>query len=164
MKTCTKCGEVKPLDEFWKDKRAKNGVLGACKKCRYEILKKYRSENKEKMNEWQKKYNSENQEKVKEINKKYYYKNKEKVKERQRKNRSENPEKVKKIKKKYYYKNKEKINELLRKNRSENQEEVLFNDQKRRLKKQIGETPPSELVEIKVLINKTKRLCKTLKN
>ena len=33
-----------------------------------------------------------------------------------------------------------------------------------RLKKQIGETPPPELVEVKLLIIRTKRLCKTLKN
>lgn len=32
------------------------------------------------------------------------------------------------------------------------------------LKKQIGETPPPELVEVKLLIYKTKRLCRTLKS
>ena len=39
-----------------------------------------------------------------------------------------------------------------------------INDVKYHLKKEIGETPPLELVEVKLLTIKTKQLCKTLKN
>jgi hypothetical protein len=46
-KTCTKCGEKKPLSEFSKDKSAKIGVCSDCKDCRNnhqrtETSKKYR--------------------------------------------------------------------------------------------------------------------------
>lgn len=34
MKTCTKCGESKPLDFFWKDKRRPNGRMSACAACK----------------------------------------------------------------------------------------------------------------------------------
>ena len=76
---------------------------------------------------------------------KYYLENLEKEKERSRKSRLENPE----YQKKYRLENPEK----------EKQKQI-----RKYLKKQIGETPPPELVEVKLLINKTKQLCKTLKN
>lgn len=34
MKTCSKCGETKPLDEFVKDNRRKDGHATICKECR----------------------------------------------------------------------------------------------------------------------------------
>jgi hypothetical protein len=33
-KTCSKCGETKPLDEFETDKRLKSGKRAACRLCR----------------------------------------------------------------------------------------------------------------------------------
>lgn len=35
MKTCTKCGDSKPLTEFYKDKRGKDGRYAACRACHY---------------------------------------------------------------------------------------------------------------------------------
>ena len=34
FRTCTVCNEVKPLDAFYKDKRAPKGVTSACRECR----------------------------------------------------------------------------------------------------------------------------------
>ena len=34
MRTCTKCGVTKPLDEFHKSKTGKDGVQSRCKECR----------------------------------------------------------------------------------------------------------------------------------
>lgn len=33
MKTCTKCGEEKPLDEYYKNKKCRGGRLTRCKDC-----------------------------------------------------------------------------------------------------------------------------------
>lgn len=33
MKRCSKCGETKPLDEFWSDPHTKSGVHTHCKPC-----------------------------------------------------------------------------------------------------------------------------------
>jgi len=44
MKTCTKCGEMKPLSEFYKDKHSKDGLTSWCKAC----AREYRIANREK--------------------------------------------------------------------------------------------------------------------
>jgi len=33
MKTCVKCGESQPLDQFWKDKQKGDGLRPYCKNC-----------------------------------------------------------------------------------------------------------------------------------
>ena len=43
MKTCTKCGEIKPLNEYHKDKRRKDGKVPQCKVCVRSQLAVYRS-------------------------------------------------------------------------------------------------------------------------
>lgn len=42
-KRCTGCGKVLPLDCFWSDRHASDGLRRHCKACAYE-RKKYRSE------------------------------------------------------------------------------------------------------------------------
>lgn len=39
-KKCSKCGEVKPLSEFWKRKESPDGHNGVCKICRKEYYKR----------------------------------------------------------------------------------------------------------------------------
>ena len=46
-KTCTKCHETKPLDEFYTDNRAKSGKVARCKECSKKEGKKYRQEHRE---------------------------------------------------------------------------------------------------------------------
>jgi hypothetical protein len=134
MKRCTKCGIEKPMDEFYKYKTRKVVYRTVCKSC------------------------------IKEQNKKCRLDNLERNKASVRKWHLENPERVKALHKKWYFENHEKVKELTEKWRLENPEKYALSNIKSRLKKQIGETPPPELVEVKLLINKTKRLCKTLKN
>lgn len=120
-KKCTKCGEVKSLSMFYKQKGGMYGIASQCKMCiniktkqwknnnkdkvyitehnsyitNIERVKKYQSEyrknNKEKINTLKKEYRKKNIEKVKEYTKKYYENNKEKIKEY----RDKNPEKYK---------------------------------------------------------------------
>jgi len=45
-KKCTKCGEVKSLDEFGNDKRVKSGKVAACKDCIKKYWKIYLQKNK----------------------------------------------------------------------------------------------------------------------
>lgn len=33
LKNCSKCGEFKPLEEFYKDRHIKSGLQGVCKRC-----------------------------------------------------------------------------------------------------------------------------------
>lgn len=40
-KTCSKCGETKPLSEYHKDKRNADGLYGHCKSCHYAMTQAY---------------------------------------------------------------------------------------------------------------------------
>lgn len=44
-KTCTKCNELKSIDEFYKDKRNKDGYRYTCKQCDKEYKKTYYKDN-----------------------------------------------------------------------------------------------------------------------
>lgn len=68
---CGKCGQIKSIDCFNKDKSQKDGYHTICKSCRTE----YRAKNKVKRSEYDKQYYSTNKEKILE-RKKEYYKNK----------------------------------------------------------------------------------------
>ena len=73
MKRCSKCGELKPLDQYYAAKGCKDGLRGDCKACfsararaRYaaksDEIKAYvnawRRENREHVRAWQKQYNA----------------------------------------------------------------------------------------------------------
>lgn len=44
---CTKCGEIKPLSEFWRDSSRSNGRVPACKVCESERLRRKHTESPE---------------------------------------------------------------------------------------------------------------------
>ena len=45
MKTCAKCGEEKPIDQFPKDRRSPSGVYSYCRVCSREKTKQQRLKN-----------------------------------------------------------------------------------------------------------------------
>ena len=55
-KRCSKCGEVKSVEEFYKNKCHKDGLHNYCKICTREINKKHHEENKEAALDKMKKY------------------------------------------------------------------------------------------------------------
>jgi uncharacterized protein YlaI len=59
MKNCTKCGEQKPLSEFYKSTKAYDGLQARCKICHNIVTKDYNYRNKKKRNLYSKKYNIE---------------------------------------------------------------------------------------------------------
>jgi hypothetical protein len=122
MKTCTKCGQEKPLTEFYTDKRISDGRTSRCKECLkkknkkyckkwYEAnkdkVKKHYQDNKEKLSERRKQYYQDNKEKAKQ----YYQDNKNNILERSKRYRQDNKERLNEYNRKYHQNNKEKINE-----------------------------------------------------
>lgn len=98
MKKCSKCNEVKPLENFYKGKNYKDGHIGQCKSCKDIIKKDYKEKNQEKF----KAYNISNNRK--EYSKKYYIENKENILIKSKDYYENNKELVKKNSKKYIYK------------------------------------------------------------
>ena len=45
MKTCSKCGIVKPITEFYKNHRTTSGHVNKCKDCTKSDVRKYRRDN-----------------------------------------------------------------------------------------------------------------------
>lgn len=62
MKKCNKCGEVKPVSDFYKNKRTKDGLSYACRDCMYENKAEQRGQT---VKEYKNKYNKEKKEKEK---------------------------------------------------------------------------------------------------
>lgn len=135
VKVCPKCGVEKPLDDFYKQKRSKDGLSYMCKECNKLRTRKYHQENKERLKEYQKVYNKENKEMVAEKKRLYHLKNKEKdneyakqyrkknkeiLKEKKRQYCKDNEEEIKKRRVRYYQRNKETIKERTKQYRQEN--------------------------------------------
>ena len=92
LKKCSKCGEILPVENFFKQKNAYDGLNSSCKDCykKYHIKyyennqdeiklkkRKYREEHREEISEYQRKYRELHPNK----NKDYYYTHKEELKE-----------------------------------------------------------------------------------
>jgi hypothetical protein len=107
-KVCSKCKEEKELCEFNKMSKVKCGVRSYCRECQRVESKKYKSQNKEKIKEYNHKWNSEN---------KKYYQDYRKVWE------VENYEKVLAKRKRFWDNNPGYINEYLKNRR---REDILF--------------------------------------
>lgn len=86
-KTCVKCGETKPVSDFYRNRCQ-------CKVCCRLYKKKYNENNKEKVSAHKKKYNGNNKEKIAENCKQYRENNKEKIAEYLKQYRENNKEKI----------------------------------------------------------------------
>ena len=89
-KTCTKCGVVKPLDDFHRDKTGAGGRRSYCKECVREYTRRYLEENRDKVRERSRRYREENRDKVGEYTRRYYEENREEERERKRRYHEEN--------------------------------------------------------------------------
>ena len=74
-KTCTKCGVVKPLDDFHRDKRSPDGRRSDCKECVREYKHRYYEENRDKERERKHRYREENRDKVRKCQRRYHEEN-----------------------------------------------------------------------------------------
>ena len=92
-KTCTKCGETKPLDDFYRDKTGAGGRRPDCKECVREYSRRYHEENRDKVLESRRRYYEENRDKKLESRRRYYEENRDKVLESRRRYYEENRDK-----------------------------------------------------------------------
>lgn len=84
-KTCTKCGQSKPLAQFSKHngkKSSKSGYRSNCKTCQVLSNRLYRSKNREKVNAAKRAYDDRNKEQKAALDKKYRLANQAKIAQR----------------------------------------------------------------------------------
>jgi len=107
FKTCSKCGETKPVFKFSLDKRNLDGRTNVCKACRsLEGLKHY-YQNRSKMLIQNREYLKANKENRSIYSKRYREKNKEYLKRLAKKRYKKNKKRIKKRNLEYYQENKE---------------------------------------------------------
>ena len=70
-KTCTKCGAVKPLDDFYRNKGKADGRNPHCKECEREYHRRYREGNREKVQERGRRWREENRDNRLEYERRY---------------------------------------------------------------------------------------------
>jgi len=97
-KKCSKCGKIKPLNEFSKDISRKDGKYPYCKQC----IAIYQEKNKEKFSNYMEKYRQENEKKIAKQAEIYRQNNKEKIKKRRHKYYIKNTEKESRRAREYY--------------------------------------------------------------
>ena len=90
MKTCTKCGETKPLDAFHRNRSKADGREAQCRECTLERCRRYHEENRDKELERKRRYHEENRDKVLERNRRWREENRDKELEYRRRYREEN--------------------------------------------------------------------------
>lgn len=106
-KTCTKCGEEKPLAEYYKDRSKGDGYRTLCKMCHKENRDHYNARNPDANKDRCARYYAENRDKFSERNARYYAENQKQAIEYQRRYRDENPEKVAQSRARGYVRNRE---------------------------------------------------------
>ena len=72
QKTCSKCGETKPPDQFNRDARARDGLGTQCRACRNEAGRRWHQENQERAHETHQRWIQENPERKNEYYRQYH--------------------------------------------------------------------------------------------
>lgn len=121
-KQCYLCKKVKTVDEFGRNRSAKDGLSYDCRTCHREIRQRYYEENREAVLEKNRKYREENREAVLECQRRHYEENREAALEYKRKYREENREAELERGRKYREENREAVLERSRKQRKNYQE------------------------------------------
>lgn len=79
-KPCRRCGETKPLSEFYRHKKSKDGYLQRCKACQRVWQLSYHEKNREVLIAKLREYHSKNKERNNEISREYHKKHRERLK------------------------------------------------------------------------------------
>ena len=140
MRRCKKCGEVKFLFKFARNKSSKYGFRKDCKECVSTYNKQYREDNKEEIAERKKKYYEEHKEErakyfkqycednkreILEKNKQYYKEHKEEITEKNKQYHEEHKEEIMEYQKKYKEEHKKEIKEYHKQYREGHKEEII---------------------------------------
>lgn len=80
FKRCSRCGEVKPISEFYRNKRYKDGLMSECKACSIARVSEYNAIHKEEKKAYNAEYYQANKDAIRKQIAEYYQDNKKKIK------------------------------------------------------------------------------------
>jgi len=123
-KQCAKCNEVKPVTEFGKYTRSKDGLKARCKECMRADAKKYNEENRAEVNEYYRAWREANREKIRKARKAYREENRAEFRERGRAWKEANRELLREANKVYYEENKVAYSEYNKAYRKVNKDKI----------------------------------------
>ena len=121
MKTCTKCGETKPLGDFHRDQSSADGRQARCRECAAEYRRRYYEKNRDKVRERNRRWREENRDKVRECDRRYREENRDKALERRRRYLAENRDKALEYQRRHREENRAYLRAVARANHSESQ-------------------------------------------
>lgn len=124
VKACGKCGEVKPLDAFSKNRGRKYGRESSCRDCR----KRSRQENREVLASRSRQYREQNREATNEQKRRSYRENRGERLAAARRYREENREAIRERARARYRENREAINDKAWRHRLENGQAIRERD------------------------------------
>jgi hypothetical protein len=101
-KKCTKCKAIKPLSEFNKERRNKDGLHVWCRECIKAYKAKYRAEHKDERHIYDAKYRAENKDRVQDTHERYREKHKGRLKSYFAEYYRENKSRLRALSKKWY--------------------------------------------------------------
>lgn len=128
MKQCSKCkGKAKPLAEFYRHARMKDGYTSQCKECVNKAVSKYQEANKEKVLKSKARYRASTKEKKKKYSADYYLTNKDRHNELNAIWRQNNADRKKMMDLEYRKRNKESIVKRNKAYRVKNKEKIAAN-------------------------------------
>jgi hypothetical protein len=78
-KQCSRCKEVKLLNDFSRDRRQRDGLRASCKDCNNLRHKEYRQNNLERLSQYHKEYYQSNKDKSSQRKRKWYQNNRDKA-------------------------------------------------------------------------------------
>jgi 5-methylcytosine-specific restriction endonuclease McrA len=154
-KRCSKCGQQKSHDQFFKFARAKDGLAAWCKKCQKDYLAVYRSLNKDKIKSYKSNFVSNNPD----YQKNYYIANKQRINKQNIEWAKANSERKKAADKKWVKANPEKVRQAQKNNYLKHPEKVAINRHKRRSRMQGVESKLIRRKDIKRILSKPCLYC-----
>ncbi|SOB60630.1 putative prophage protein [Pseudodesulfovibrio profundus] len=102
-KRCTKCGEVKPVSEFYKRAESRDGLVSNCKSCGAAATKRWRENNADKDRARKYAWREKNKERAREIDRKSYQKRREVRKAKNREYNRTHREERREYQRNYYH-------------------------------------------------------------
>lgn len=130
MKTCTKCKETKPLTDFTKDSRSKDGLNGWCRVCTRANSKRTSERNPEAAKIRSAKWHAANRERKRELTKKWLAANPGKSAEYSARWSAKNPGEANAASRKWYWENRERALATDKAQREADLEKFLIRERK----------------------------------